>query len=337
MPKLNLLIVGSGLETEAFYNKLNKSDFAEKIYLAGNKEYGKYFIDFKSYDELAQKALQKNIDYVFVTSEDEICNGTTNILESYGLNCIGTNRKYSRLASSKLFAKIFMDKYNIPHPKTLENNCDNYPLIIKSDDNLCELSPKIITTSEEKHLSMNKFKQNYFLEELFEGDEISVISFFDGEKLLNFEPIKNEIKNNNFIGSYCPYFLDYNQYDKLQNYLTLLEHALLEDDANFKGFIVSNLIWNIDNWAVLSFNVAVGEKLAQTLMTHLKSDILASLIYGTNPAYKDKTSATIWIKESATLPDDEKFSICKDSRNMNFAISTTDNFPFKILEQYKKS
>lgn len=334
MPRLNILIVGSGNETEAFYNKLKKSDFAEKVYLAGKTSYCKDYINFKDYDELAQNALKKNIDFVFITSENEICNGTTNILASYGLNCIGTNKKYSRLASSKLFAKIFMDKYNIQHPKTLEDDYENFPIIIKSDDIFTKNSPQIIYSKEEKKNAINKFKKNYFFEEYLNGEELSVISFFDGEKLLNFEPIKNEIRNNIFAGSYCPYFLNYEQYDKLQNYLTRFEHALLEDDANFKGFIISNLIWNNNDWIVLSFNVSSGEKQTQTLMTHLKSDILATLVYGTNPAYKDKTSATLWIENINEIPTSEDIQVCGNLKNKNISISTTNNFPFKILEKY---
>ena len=195
MPRLKILIVGEGNLERAIYSTINNSDFAEVVFTTNQTSYCSETISYSNYDDLAQKALKKEIELVFVTSHDDINSGIIETLNSYGLKCIGTNRKYSRLGSSEIFARKFMDKYNI------------------------------------KYIEINNL-------ELFSNENIlSVTSFYNGENLINFEPVNLKIENNIKQESYCPIYLSYEKYDKLQNYLTRLEHALLEDDAFFNGFI----------------------------------------------------------------------------------------------------
>lgn len=343
MPRLKVLLVGSGAEEQSIYNNLHKSNFIEKIYIAGKTKMESNSILYSDYDELAQKALSLGIELVLVASEKDICSGIVDILASYGLECIGTNRKYSRLASSKLFAKKFMDKYNILHPKTLSQDSEEYPLVIKHDEKY-KLPPQIIYTNEEKKRISKEYKNNYFFEEYIAGEELSVTSFYNGECLTNFEPIKINTNQFKYTGSSCPYFLSYEKYDKLQNYLTLLEHALLEDDANFKGFITSNLIWKNNEWFVLSFGATSGEKQTQTLLTHLESDLLSTLLYRTRQKYKEKTTATIVVNYKVEQQDlinsqkNENIITCLSDitsrQNKMLTLSTTADFPFKVLEKF---
>lgn len=345
MPRLNVLVVGNNIETEVIYNKINNSDFINKIFLAEENPSHKEHISYNNYDELAQKALEKEIELVIATSEKDICNGIVDILSSYGLECIGTNRKYSRLASSKIFAKKFMDKYNIPHPKTISEEDLEYPFLIKHDDKYNSNRPKIIFNEDDKQKYIKEFNENYFFEEYIEGEELSVTSYFDGENLTNFEPVKVHRTNFSFSSSSCPIFLSYEKYDKLQNYLTKLEHALLEDDANFKGFITSNLIWNNNEWFVIDFETSTGEKQTQTLLQHLESDFLSTLLYGTRQKYREKTSATLAIDSKIKdldsiqniidLPSEIKtYPYNINAKRKMFTLSTTADFPLKILQEY---
>lgn len=345
MPRLNVLVVGNGSEEEAIYNKISKSDFINEIYSAGENPFYKKNISYNNYDDLAQKALEKKIELVIATSEKDICNGIVDILSSYGLECIGTNRKYSRLASSKLFAKKFMDKYNIPHPKTLANdNCD-FPIIIKYDDKYKLKSPKIIFNEEEKQQYIKEFNDNYFFEEYINGEEISVTSYYNEEKLINFEPVKIHRDNCTFTASSCPLFLSYEKYDKLQNYLIKLEHALLEDDATFKGFITSNLIWENNEWSVIDFETSTGEKQTITLLKHLDSDFLSAILYRTTPKYKEKTTATLVINSNNRNNDNYNFDlqskitsyISSGNSKNTLTLSTTSDFPLKTLKEYAKN
>lgn len=324
MPQLKVLVLEDEIDKNSLYKKVAESDFSSSTYSA--KE-----LSYNSYDELAQKALDEGIELVITDSENDIFNGIVEILKSYGLECIGTNRKYSRLSSSKLFAKKFLNKYDIPYLKKFELDDITFPVVIKND-----FSNKNSLIFSQKELEEKMFNQDDFIEEFVTGDEISVTSFYDSEKLINFEPVKIHKKDFDNVGSSCPVYISYEQYDKLQNYLTKFEHALLEDDANFKGFITSNLVWNGNEWIVVDFQMNIGNS---TLLNHLESDLLATILYSTKQKYKEKTTGSVVVqnqKSNLKLPQDDKIKIFRDEENQKLTLSTTADFPFRDIETFLK-
>ena len=324
MPQLKVLVLEDEVDKNSLYKKVAESDFSSSTYSAKR-------LSYNSYDELAQKALDDGIELVITDSEKDIFNGIVEILKSYGLECIGTNRKYSRLSSSKLFAKKFLNKYDIPYLKKFEFDDITFPVVIKNN-----FSNKNSLIFSQKELDEKTFNQDDFIEEFVTGDEISVTSFYDSEKLINFEPVKIHKKDFDNVGSSCPVYISYEQYDQLQNYLTKFEHALLEDDANFKGFITSNLVWNGNEWIVVDFQMNIGNS---TLLNHLESDLLATILYSTKQKYKEKTTGSVVVqnpKSNLKLPQDEKIKIFNDEENQKLTLSTTADFPFKDIETFLK-
>ncbi len=324
MPQLKVLVLEDEIDKNSLYKKVAESDFSSSTYSAKG-------LSYNSYDELAQKALDEKIELVITDSEKDIFNGIVEILKSYGLECIGTNRKYSRLSSSKLFAKKFLNKYDIPYLKKFEIDDITFPVVIKND-----FSNENSLIFSQKELDEKTFNQDDFIEEFVSGDEISVTSFYDSEKLINFEPVKIHKKDFDNVGSSCPVYISYEQYDKLQNYLTKFEHALLEDDANFKGFITSNLVWNGNEWLVVDFQMNIGNS---TLLNHLESDLLATILYSTKQKYKEKTTGSVVVqnkKSNLKIPQADKIKIYNDEENQKLTLSTTADFPFKDIEKFLK-
>lgn len=324
MPQLKVLVLEDEFDKNSLYKKVSESDFSSNTYSASE-------IAYSNYDELAQKALDKGIELVITDSEKDIFNGIVEILTSYGLECIGTNRKYSRLSSSKLFAKRFLNKYDIPYLKMIEFDDVTFPVVLKND-----FSNESSLIYSQNELEEKTIKQDDFIEEFVTGDEISVTSFYNSEKLINFEPVKIHKKDFDNIGSSCPVYISYDQYDKLQNYLTKFEHALLEDDANFKGFITSNLVWNGSEWIVVDFQINIGNS---TLLNHLESDLLATILYSTKQKYKEKTTGSIVVqnpKSNFKLPQNDNIKIYNDKENQKLTLSTTADFPFRDIETFLK-
>lgn len=324
MPQLKVLVLEDEFDKNSLYKKVSESDFSSSTYSASE-------IAYSNYDELAQKALDKGIELFITDSEKDIFNGIVEILTSYGLECIGTNRKYSRLSSSKLFAKRFLNKYDIPYLKRVEFDDVTFPIVLKND-----FSNESSLIYSQNELKEKTIKQDDFIEEFVTGDEISVTSFYNSEKLINFEPVKIHKKDFDNIGSSCPVYISYDQYDKLQNYLTKFEHALLEDDANFKGFITSNLVWNGSEWIVVDFQINIGNS---TLLNHLESDLLATILYSTKQKYKEKTTGSIVVqntKSNFKLPQNDNIKIYNDEENQKLTLSTTADFPFKDIETFLK-
>ena len=324
MPQLKVLVLEDEFDKNSLYKKVRESDFSSKTYSASE-------ISYNNYDELAQKALDEGIELVITDSEKDIFNGIDEILKSYGLECIGTNRKYSRLGSSKLFAKRFLNKYDIPYLRKVEFEDITFPVVLKKDfSNECYL------IFSQKELNEKTLNQDDFIEEFITGDEISVTSFYNSEKLINFEPVKIHKKDFDNIGSSCPVYISYEQYDKLQNYLTKFEHALLEDDADFKGFITSNLVWHGREWIVVNFQINIGNS---SLLNHLESDLLATILYSTKQKYKEKTTVSVVVqnpKSNFKISPNDDSKIYNDEENQQLTLSTTADFPFRDIETFLK-
>lgn len=127
------------------------------------------------------------------------------------------------------------------------------------------------------------------VEERLEGEELSVISIFDGETLLSFVPARDYKRlkegqigpNTGGMGAYCPVKLTETQNSDLKEYLSKLETGLKAENADFTGIVYSGLILTKDGIKVLEYNMRFGDPETQPLMCHLESDILEIFINAT--------------------------------------------------------
>lgn len=241
-------------------------------------------------------------DLVIFGTEQQICDGWVDKLQALGIKCIGVNKKFSRLESSKLFAKKFMAENRIKCAKLLPIESNEFPQVLKFDG-LCKgKGVKVVYNNDEKNAFARKFPgMRYFIEEYLEGDEISVMSYFYNGRLINFRPARDfkrlsngpDAPNTGGMGAYTPVNLSDEQKQKLQIYLSRLEDALLNENADFNGFIYSGLIWTRNDWYVLEYNVRLGDPECQAILTNLKNDFLDILLNGSVPEYKEGTGACL--------------------------------------------
>ncbi len=195
------------------------------------------------------------------------------------------------------------------------------PTVIKADG-LCKGKGVVIVHDEKKvgkiiedlRKNFGKNAQKILIEEFLQGEEISLISLWDGEEFLHFPPARDFKKLNNSknapntggMGAFCPVLLTKEQQKKLDAYKKQLQNALIKEKADFVGFIYSGLIWaqkgKICDWHVLEYNVRIGDPECQAILTHLKSDFLEILYKASKgklktlkPSYKKNTSACLVI------------------------------------------
>lgn len=319
---LNVLVLGGGGREHAICEALLRSQYLKKLFLAcpndGFKHLGEA-VEFNDFDDLAKKAVEKNIDMLIVGGEDALCEGIADIFEKRGIKCIGVNRRFSRLEGSKTFAKKFMDKYGIKNARVL-NGLEKAPYVIK-EDSLAKGKGVFITSNknsaQKKIAELQKKNKNYFIEEFLDGEEFSLMSLYDGENLLNFVCARDfkklydgkDAPNTGGMGSFCPVTLSEKQKKALEKYTEKLANALKSEKADFTGFIYSGLVWHNDDFWVLEYNVRLGDPECQSLLTHLESDFLEVLIFACEKKLSDVklkwrkgTSATLVIA-SKGYPD----------------------------------
>lgn len=331
---LNILVFGSGAREHAIVDAISKSHIPNKLFLAqtGAFSFGET-IEFTDFEDLGAKCSNIGVDLAIIGSEEPLCMGIVDILKNYNIPCIGVNKYFSQLEGSKLFGKVFMGNYGIKTAKyevldsrekenVLENSylsfLDLNPLVIKADG-LCKGKGVFIAKSRdvaEKAISdyiQGKFGEHskvILLEEFLKGEELSLISLWDGKNLLHFSPTRDFKKLNNLpdapntggMGAFCPVALTLEKQTKLDNYKQQLQNALTQERADFVGFIYSGLIWSRKDWYVLEYNVRMGDPECQAILTHLETDFLEILLSAKNQQldkvelkFKDNYSACLVI------------------------------------------
>lgn len=296
---MRALIVGSGAREHALAWKISQSPLLEKLYLYGaNDGFSNLgeLIEAKTFEDLAQTAKKEKLNLVIIGPEAPLVEGISDIFKNEGIACIGVDKYWANLEGSKVFAKKFMQKYGIKtaHYNIIQDENTlpeiEYPLVLKADGlcggkGVCIVQDEIEAKAKIKEYLDGKFgdaSKTIVAEEFLEGEEISLISLFDGETLLSFLPAKDfkKLKNGNKgpntggMGAYCPVALTLEQAHKLELFKKQLQDALLAEKANFTGVIYSGLIWAKDDFHVLEFNMRFGDPETQALMMHLDSDIL---------------------------------------------------------------
>lgn len=312
----NVLVYGSGGRENALAYKISQSPLLNKLFLAlpndGFKNLGEEII-FSDFEDLAQKCLETKIDLVVIGPEDPLSKGIVDVLNSKGIKCIGANKKWATLESSKKFAKEFMSKHNIPTAKYLVVNSKediektisqfSTPPVLKADGLAAGKGVHLSADMADAKNTLEEFLSGKYgaassavvVEELLEGEELSIISIFDGETLLSFVPARDYKRlydgqvgpNTGGMGAYCPVQISQAQNDDLQKYVKQLESALKAEKADFSGIIYSGLMLTLSGIKVLEYNMRFGDPETQPLMYHLESDILEIFINATEKKLKN--------------------------------------------------
>lgn len=216
MQTLNILIAGDGKLLSA----VKDSKYLKKLYTTTEVNNAVH-IKFNTFAELAKKCKALQIDIVIVENEKWILQGIADVLRKNFVNCIAPNALMAEKLTDSILSRNFLSKYNIALPKRM-NYPSKFPLLVRGK------GFKYKANSLEEVLQLKELiNQTYpidianttFLEEFIEGDVINVTSFFDGKTLKTFT--KNE---------------------KIIEYSSELEKALIQENANFIGFINSRII-----------------------------------------------------------------------------------------------
>ena len=261
-------------------------------------------------EDLAKKCVEKEISLAVFGPTEPLSEGVVDVFKTHDIPCIGANKEFAQLESSKLFGKEFIEKYGIKtanyevitKAKLPDYDRLRYPIVIKADG-LCggrgvvNANNKAFAEKTITEFVDGKFGESsktVLLEEYLQGEEISLTSLWDGKTLVSFAPSKGFKKlnksesapNTEGMGAYCPVKFNPFQEKKLDEYHNKLEKALRMESmsglmGDSCGFIYSSLImaqkdraWD---WHVLAFNVRMGDPEAQATLAHLRTDFLKVL------------------------------------------------------------
>jgi len=309
---VNVLVIGSGGREHAIGWKLGQSDNVNTIFYApGNGgTLNNVPISADNLGELAKFASENNC-FTVVGPEAPLAMGIVDMFNEMGLKIFGPTKKAAQLESSKIWAKQFLKRNNIPTAafevfddpvKAKEYvNKIGYNVVIKADG-LASGKGVIVCDSKgeaEKSIDMmlvdKKFGDagnNIIIEERIDGIEASYIALSDGKIAIPMATSQDHKRifdndrgpNTGGMGAYSPTpIIDNDISQKIQEKIidkTIL--SLRNEGITFKGFLYAGIMLKDGEPYVLEYNVRMGDPECQPILMRMDSDLFEYLMGSVN-------------------------------------------------------
>jgi len=325
---VNVLVIGSGGREHAVGWKLGQSDNVNTVFHApGNGgTLNNVPISADNLAELAKFASENNC-FTVVGPEAPLAMGIVDMFNEMGLKIFGPTKKAAQLESSKIWAKQFLKRNNIPtaafevfndavKAKEYVNQIE-YNVVIKADG-LASGKGVIVCDSKaeaEKSIDMmlvdKKFGDagnNIIIEERIDGIEASYIALSDGKIAIPMATSQDHKRifdndkgpNTGGMGAYSPTpIIDKDLSQKIQEkIIDKTISSLRNEGITFKGFLYAGIMLKDGEPYVLEYNVRMGDPECQPILMRMDSDLFEYLV-GSVEGTLENTPLISWKNKSA--------------------------------------
>ncbi len=303
---MKILILGSGGREYSIARAIKNEDTAHELFFQpGNGatvDLGTN-LNIKDYNELADFALENEIELTIVGPEAPLVDGVVDIFKSKGLTIFGPSKEAAQLEGSKVYMKNFLAKYNIPTARYIEtdsieeaykfiNSLTTTPIVVKADG-LCAGKGVIIAQSADEAkktvgemLSGAAFGdagKRVIVEEFLDGYELSMFAVCDGKDYILLPAAQDHKRledgdkgpNTGGMGAYAPTpLVDEELYQKVRDRIirpTL--DGMQAEGAPFEGVLFIGIMVVNGEPITLEFNVRFGDPECEILMPLMTSSV----------------------------------------------------------------
>jgi phosphoribosylamine---glycine ligase len=290
---VKVLVVGSGGREHALAWKIAASDALEELHAApGNPGIAAlarcHPIRMDDVEGLLGLCRQYAIDVVVVGPEAPLVAGIADHLRAAGISVFGPSAGAARIEGSKSFAKEIMRAAGVPTATALDEA--RAPCVVKADGLAGGKGVFVCRAQDEADRAVEQARAlggEVVVEELLEGEEVSLFALSDGADALPLAPAQDfkrlgdgdEGPNTGGMGSYSPVpFLAPDEIDEL---IDLVHRPVLAELAErgtpFVGLLYAGLMLTDDGPRVLEFNCRFGDPETQAILPRLEGDFLGAL------------------------------------------------------------
>jgi len=290
---VKVLVVGSGGREHALAWKLKQSTLLEELHCApGNPGIAVlgscHPVRAEDAEGLLALARELEIDLVVIGPEAPLVAGVGDHLRSGGIPVFGPSREAARIEGSKTFAKELMTAAGVPTAEMLA--VARPPCVVKADGLAAGKGAFVCRTQDEVEDAVNRafaLGGPLVIEELLEGEEVSVFAVCDGSRVLPLAPAQDFKRlgdddtgpNTGGMGAYSP--VRWIDADRLKELVASIHRPVLTELARrgspFVGCLYAGLMLTDDGPRVLEFNCRFGDPETQAILPRLEGDLLATL------------------------------------------------------------
>jgi phosphoribosylamine---glycine ligase len=290
---VKVLLVGSGGREHALAWKLSQAADLSELHAApgnpGIAALGRCH-PVRADDGEGLLALASSIeaDLVVVGPEAPLVAGVADDLRHAGVGVFGPSAEAARIEGSKSFAKDVMQKAGVPTAEPLSE--PSPPCVVKADGLAAGKGVFVCRDRGELDDALRAaraFGSEIVVEELLEGEEISVFALCDGARALGLPAVQDFKRaedgdrgpNTGGMGSYSP-VPGFGQAE-VETLLDTVHRPVLRELADrgtpFTGVLFAGLMVTPDGPRVLEFNCRFGDPETQSLLPRLDGDFLGAL------------------------------------------------------------
>ena len=327
---VNILVIGSGGREHALSWKLSQSSKVETVFTApgnGGTE-NNVPIDIDDIDGLADFA-QKNNCFTVVGPEVPLAAGIVDTFNQKNLKVFGPSKMAAQLESSKIWAKNFMKRNDIPSAR-FEIFDDakkaheyvqslDYNVVVKADGLAAGKGVIVCSSIDEAKSAIETIlvKKTFgdagnkiIIEERIDGIEASFIAISDGDVAIPMASSQDHKRifdddkgpNTGGMGAYSPTpIIDDMLAKKIQeDVIEKTIESMKNEGIVFKGFLYAGIMLRDGKPYVLEYNVRMGDPECQPITMRMDFDLYDYLV----------ASADGTLSSMPPINWNKKFAVC---------------------------
>jgi phosphoribosylamine---glycine ligase len=291
--RVKVLLVGSGGREHALAWRLARGEGLTELHAApGNPGIARHGACHPVLPEdgegLLDLARALGIDLVVIGPEVPLVAGVGEQLRHAGVAVFGPSAAAARIEGSKAFAKEVMRAAGVPTAESM--SVARPPCVVKVDGLAAGKGVFVCRTQEELDTGLraaSRFGGPLVIEELLEGEEVSLFALADGSDALPVAPAQDfkrvgdgdEGPNTGGMGSCSP--VPRLRAEDVEELVETVHRPVLAELARrgspFVGLLYAGLMLTDSGPRVLEFNCRFGDPETQSILPRVEGDLLGAL------------------------------------------------------------